>query len=135
MDTLSKEQLNQTTNPSDTQENTLVHLKVQAADALTNCVSQIQILLNKSGISAPPAIELTLTLDGYIQVKTRQHDHKTIEMILNRSDRIIEGLKEVEVLHRMLHGLTFVHSHTEIFHLGLTSLGGIVFFTSSPVAG
>lgn len=114
----------------DRQELTLMHLQQSAAQALTGCVSSIQTLLDKRGIHTPPAIQLTMALNGYVIVEEGRVDKALLEDILNGNTVIVAGLKEVEVLHRMVHGLTASsEAMAEIFHVGVTSLGGVAFFT------
>jgi hypothetical protein len=137
MDTLINTQpinVNSLTNATDPQERTLANLKVSAAHALTGCINNIRALLNKRDIHTPPAIQLTMALDGYIIVGEGRTDKALLEDILNGNKMIIEGLKEVEVLHRMVRELTSpITDSAEKFHVGITSLGGLAFFTPAQV--
>lgn len=117
---------------NDRQINTLTHLKANAARALSSCHETMRILLNKRNIHTPPAIQLTMALNGYVVVNGNRQDKVLLEDMLNSNALITEGLKEVEVLHRMVYTLTASTAvDTEIFHVGLTSLGAMAFFTKA----
>ena len=108
----------------------LVNLQKEAGNALRNYTKNLFSILDKFNISIPPAINLTLNVKGHIELNSTHPDKAEIEDIFNARQKNIDDFKEIEVLHRMMHQI--IHgpqSAGDTFHLGLTSLGGITFFT------
>lgn len=104
-------------------------LQQDVSAALNSCVTHIKNLLNSRNIHIPPAIQLNSSLDGRIVVVSRHPELAEIEALLNTAEPVLESFKETEILHRLLH-LNSTEAD-ETFYLGLTSLGGIAFFTET----
>ncbi len=112
------------------EKSTLAKLQEEATQVLKCYTKNLSSLLEKWNISIPPAINLTLSEEGYILVDSQYLHKAKLEDVLNARKMHIDDFKEVEVLHRMIHQLINGQNRAkDIFHLGLTSLGGIAFFT------
>lgn len=110
----------------------LATLQEEATQALKSYTKNLSLLLEKRNISIPPAINLTLTEESYIFVDSQHPNKAKLEDVLNARQMHIDDFKEVEVLHRMIHQLINGQNRAkDVFHVGLTSLGGIAFFTCS----
>lgn len=113
-----------------TEKNRVTLLQEQAAEALGRYTKNLYSILEKNNINMPPAIDLMLGKEGYIEVNSSHPAKAKLEDILNARQVLIEDFKEVEVLHLMVHQLLNRQKRKEnTFHVGLTSLGGIAFFT------
>lgn len=90
-------------------------------------------LLAHTQIKVPPAFQLQSAPEGKIQV-VGDHPHKAaIEAYLNENTRLLKWFKELEVLFEIQRKLELGADNdaisTQVFNFGLTSLGGIAFFT------
>ncbi|WP_288841611.1 hypothetical protein [uncultured Deefgea sp.] len=89
-----------------------------------------------TSVTVPPAFQLQSAAEGKIQV-VGEHPHKEeIENYLNQNTRLLKWFKELEVLLEIQRKMELTASNEnidqQVFNFGLTSLGGIAFFTKSP---
>ncbi len=90
-------------------------------------------LLAHTQITVPPAFQLQSAPEGKIHV-VGDHPNKTaIETYLNDDTRLLKWFKELEVLFEIQRKLELGPDNDDmakqVFNFGLTSLGGIAFFT------
>jgi len=112
------------------QDHTLFYLQSNAAQALAQFTQSLQACLDCADIRRYYPLQLTLTLDAYVLVEESRGDKARIEHLLNIDPTIVAQLREIEVLHRMVYQLTHrLEACVDTFHFGLTSIGGMVFFT------
>ena len=86
-----------------------------------------------TSVKVPPAFQLQSAAEGKIQV-VGDHPHKLeIESYLNQNTRLLKWFKELEVLFEIQRKIELAESDEnldqQVFNFGLTSLGGIAFFT------
>ena len=90
-------------------------------------------LLAHTQVKVPPAFQLQSASEGKIQVVGDHPNKAAIEAYLNENTRLLKWFKELEVLFEIQRKLELGPDNNDmdnqVFNFGLTSLGGIAFFT------
>jgi hypothetical protein len=121
-------------NPSETTGIGLSDLKNSATSEVRRFGEDLAShLLAHTKITVPPAFQLQSAPEGKIQVVGDHPNKAAIEAYLNENTRLLKWFKELEVLFEIQRKLELGAGSDEmskqVFNFGLTSLGGIAFFT------
>jgi hypothetical protein len=103
--------------------------ETKAAELLSNCTRLIADCVQQAGVR-PARIQLRQDLDGTIQVVHFHEALNAIERAVNSDEKIMTAFTKTRVAHEALH-IANKHSPNDVFNLGLTSAGGLVFFTKA----
>lgn len=123
-----------TSNPEETAGIQLSDLKNSATSEVRRFGEDLAShLLAHTQVKVPPAFQLQSAAEGKIQVVGDHPNKVAIESYLNENTRLLKWFKELEVLFEIQRKLELGPDNGEmakqVFNFGLTSLGGIAFFT------
>jgi len=113
----------------------LTDVRARAASELSRYGEKLVADLAMIGVTVPPAIQLQSTDETHVVVIGEHAKASAIADLINGDTCLLKWFKEVELLYTVIRrvetrmtGEDFAHQH---FNLGVTSVGCIVFFTTT----
>ncbi len=131
------------------QELYLSDVRSKAAESVLHYGRYFARLLRDLGVVIPPAINLQSGARGEVCVAGDHPDKSAVEALIASNTRLVEGFKEIEVLHEIIRSqeeallfrrlmqqnpaaaekLLASKTQLPVFHLGITSAGPLAFFS------